>query len=69
MSITVYKKIQKERKGQEKDAYLQNERRHEIGLAKLIIAHLIYEMLDVGNATPPQLVLSISHGKCDKNEL
>ena len=52
-----------------KNSYLQNEGRLETNLAKLNIVQIIHKPPGIGNATPPKLVVILSHGKRGKHEL
>ena len=48
---------------------LLNEGSHEMSLFELNIIQIIDKPASIGNAIPPKLLLSISHGRWDKHEL
>ena len=60
---------EKEKKKKRSSIHLNSKGRPEAGDAEFLIVQSIKEPLGVGSATPPQVVLSISHEAWDKHEL
>ena len=60
---------EKEKKKKRSSIYLNSKGRHEAGDDEFIIVQSIKEPLGIGNATPPQVVLSIGHEAWGKHEL
>ena len=59
----------KEKKKKRFSIYLNSKGRYKAGDAEFLIVQSIKEPLGVGNATPSQVVLNISHGVWGKHEL
>ena len=64
-----HKVNEKEKKDKRSSIYLNSKGRHEVGDTKFLIVQSIKEPLNVGNATPPQVILSIGYGVWGKLEL
>ena len=60
---------EKEKKKKRLSIYLSSKERHEAGDVEFLIIQTINELPDIGNATPPQVVLNIGHGVWGKHEL
>lgn len=48
--------------------YRNSERGHEVSIIELVIVQLVCDLHGIENVVPPQLVLSVHHGKWEKHK-